>query len=146
MLLFPLWDGNLIKEVVRQTLGTLTRQVDGSGQRTPTVEILNGTTITGRASQTAELIRPFGYDIVSVGNADRSNYESTVIIHRSADEAMVRSFADIIRCKNIINEFDSLAGMDPGSITESELNNFELKADITLIIGRNFDGRYVTGN
>jgi anionic cell wall polymer biosynthesis LytR-Cps2A-Psr (LCP) family protein len=145
MLLFPLWDGNLIKEVVRQTLATLSRQDEGSGQRTPTVEIFNGTAITGQAGRTAEIIRSFGFDIVSVGNADRNNYESTVIIHRSADEAMVQNFADIIRCKNIINEFESL-GMDPGSVSESDLNNFDIKADITLIIGRNFDGRYVIGN
>jgi anionic cell wall polymer biosynthesis LytR-Cps2A-Psr (LCP) family protein len=142
MLIIPHYDGNLVKEVVRQTMGTLTRQVEFAGQRAPTVEILNGTAITGRATRTAEILRSFGYDILSVGNADRTDYDRTVIIQRSPDDAMVKAFADVIRCKDIRREYDSLEN----PIDENALNDFELKADMTLIIGRNFDGRYVTGN
>jgi hypothetical protein len=89
------------------------------------------------------MLRSFGYDIISVGNAERNNYERTVIVHRSGDEAMVRAFADVIRCNNIRSEYEQLS-TEP--INEADMQNFELKADITLIIGRNFDGRYVTEN
>ena len=143
MLIIPLWDGNYIKEVVRQTMGTLTREVETHLiDRTLTVEILNGTAVTGLAGRTAEILRGFGYDIISIGNADRNNYDSTVVIHRSGDESMVKDFADIIRCRNIRNEVVAFDGL------EDEINssNFEYKADITLVIGRNFNGRYVTGN
>ncbi len=150
MLVIPHWDGNLIKEVVRQTVGSLTRQSEGTGQRNLTVEVLNGTTVTGSANRTADMLRNFGYDIVSIGNADRDNYEQTVIINRTGDEGMVSAFADIIRCKNIISEFsvtnpenETELAADSLSIDGTGIQNFDLRADITLIIGRNFDGRYV---
>jgi len=140
-LIIPHWDGNLVKEVVRQTLGTLTRQVEEHmSERTPTVEVLNGTAITGLAGRTAEMLRSFGYDVISTSNADRNDYDRTVIVQRSGDEAMVKAFADIIRCTNIRREVDSREGLEE----DFELQNFDLKADFTLIIGRNFNGRYVT--
>ena len=142
MLIIPHWDGNLVKEVVRQTLGTLTRQVeDPFNERSPTVEVLNGTAVNGLAGRTAEMLGSFGYDIISIGNADRSNYESTVIIHRSGDESMVRAFADVIRCNNIRREFDL-----PDDEDEFNIQDFEYKAEFTLIIGRDFNGRYVAEN
>ena len=146
MLIIPLWDGNLVKEVVRQTLGALTREVDDFGDRSLTVEVLNGTAITGRASRTAEILRSFGYDVIGVANADRNSYETTVIIHRAGDEKLVKDFGDIIRCTNIRREFE-LADLTEAEI-QSLLNSqgTDVKADVTLIIGRDFDGRYVTGN
>ena len=142
MLIIPHWDGNLVKEIVRQTLGTLTRQTDAHlSERTVTVEVLNGTAVNGLAGRTAEMLRSFGYDVISIGNADHSNYESTVIIHRSGDESMVRDFADIINCSNIRREFYL-----PEDGENEQDQNYQYRANFTLIIGRNFDGRYVTGN
>jgi anionic cell wall polymer biosynthesis LytR-Cps2A-Psr (LCP) family protein len=142
MLIIPHWDGNLVKEVVRQTLGTLTREIEERFiERSLTVEVLNGTAVNGLAGRTAEMLRSFGYDVISIGNADRSNYESTVIIHRSGEDSMIRSFADIIRCNNIRREI-----MPDEQGNEMTVQSVEYKADITLLIGRNFNGRYVTGN
>jgi anionic cell wall polymer biosynthesis LytR-Cps2A-Psr (LCP) family protein len=141
MLIIPHWEGNLVKEVVRQTLGTLTREVDDHLiERSLTVEVLNGTVRNGLAGQTAEMLRSFGYDVISIGNADRNNYESTLIIHRSGDESIVKEFADIIHCTNIRNEV-----VDRRE-DASSVQDVEYKADITILIGRNFNGRYVTGN
>jgi len=143
MLIIPHWDGSLVKEVVRQTLGLLTRQDEGfSGERTYTVEILNGTAVTGLAGRTAEMLRSFGYDIISIGNADHNNYEYTEIIHRTEDENMVKAFADIIRCKNIRREIM----MHDNQEEEMMMANIDYKSDFTLIIGRNFNGRHVAGN
>jgi len=142
MLIIPHWDGNLIKEIVRQTLTTLTREVeDHLIERSLTVEVLNGTAVNGLAGRTAEMLRSFGYDVISIKNADRVNYESTVVIQHSGDDNMVNTFADLIRCKNIrrekiINE----------QVDEMMIQNVEYKADITLLLGRNFNGRYVIGN
>jgi anionic cell wall polymer biosynthesis LytR-Cps2A-Psr (LCP) family protein len=141
-LLFPSWDGNLIKEIVRQSLGALTRQAEGSAsERVFTVEILNGTPTTGLAGRTAELLRSFGYDVISIGNADRDDYEATEIIDRSGYENMVKTFADIIHCENILMETPISEELD----LELTLNfqNFEYRSDFTLIIGRDFNGRYV---
>jgi len=140
VLIIPHWDGNLVKEVVRQTLGTLTSEVnDRLIEHSLTVEVLNGTETNGLAGKTAEMLRSFGYDIISISNADRSNYERTVIIQRIDDDSMVKSFADVIRCDNIRKEIMPKESAAAGQ-------SVEYKADITLLIGRNFNGRYVTGN
>ena len=142
-LIFPHWEGNLIKEIVRQTQTTLTREIDAlQGDQALTIEVLNGTAITGLAGRTAEMLRSFGYDVISIGNAARNDHDSTVIIHRSGDESLVRGLAERIRCRNIRNEVIASDGQenDPGSPI------VEYKADVTLLIGRNFNGRYVVGN
>ena len=145
MLIIPHWDGNLIKEIVRQTLTTLTREVeDHFTERTLTVEVLNGTGINGLAGRTAEMLRSFGYDVISIANADRNDYENTLIIHRTSDEEMVRTFAELIRCRNVRREI--LTAEELALEGEENLLNVEYKADITLLLGRNFNGRFVTGN
>lgn len=138
MLVIPHWDGNLVKEIVRQTLTTLTREVEEHlRERTLTVEVLNGTATTGLAGRTAEVLRSFGYDVISIGNADQNDYESTYILHRTGDENLVRAFADVIRCNDVRRETFTQEFLE-------ENPNQEYKADITLLIGRNFNGRYVT--
>jgi anionic cell wall polymer biosynthesis LytR-Cps2A-Psr (LCP) family protein len=147
-LLLPYYDGNLIKEIVRQTLGSLTRRVEGTlSERVFTVEILNGTAVNGLAGRTAELLRGFGYDVISTGNADRNNYEKTIIYNRSGYEDIAQIFAGIIRCNNVQSEMP--LPTDPGSADVMEdlsMYSIDYRADFTLIIGRDFNGRYVSGN
>ncbi|MDR0378000.1 MAG: LCP family protein [Spirochaetaceae bacterium] len=144
MLLFPYYDGTLIKEIVRQSLSALTRQVEGSlTERVFTVEVLNGTGVTGLAGRTAELLRGFGYDVISIGNADRSDYEATEIIDRSGSTEAAQIFAEIIRCTNLRSEAVTPAELDIELNTG--LNNLEYRSDFTLVVGRDFNGRYVTG-
>jgi len=142
MLIIPHWDGNLVKEIVRQTLGTLTREIDENFvERNLTVEVLNGTANNGLAGRTAEMLRSFGFDIISIGNADRNSYEDTLIIQRTPDETLAKSFSDVIRCNNIRKEI-----IPEAKENETLVHDTEYKADITLLIGRNFNGRYVVGN
>jgi len=138
--LIPYYDGNLVKDIVRQVLGTLTNPADGLHvDRVYTVEILNGTTVSGLAGRTAEIIRGFGYDVISIGNAPHTGYEHTVIIDRSGVEGMAGYFAGIIRCKIISQE-------NSGRESPEAMQNVEYRADFTVIIGRDFNGRYVIGN
>jgi anionic cell wall polymer biosynthesis LytR-Cps2A-Psr (LCP) family protein len=142
-LLLPYYDGNLVKEIVRQTLGGLTRQTEGSlSERVFTVEVLNGTAVNGLAGRTADLLRGFGYDVISIGNADRNDYEKTEIVDRSGYSDIVKIFGDIIRCGNVRSE-SSLQEKPEGDIP---IQNFEYRSDFTLIIGKDFNGRYVTEN
>jgi anionic cell wall polymer biosynthesis LytR-Cps2A-Psr (LCP) family protein len=143
-LLFPHYDGSLIKEIVRQTLGTLTRQIEGAvTERVFTVEILNGTAALGLAGRTAELLRGFGYDVISIGNADRNDYEYTEITDRSGYADIVKTFAEILQCENI--RYEASASGNTGPEIELTPQNLEYKADFTIILGRDFDGRYVNG-
>lgn len=141
-LLFPYYDGNLIKDIVRQTLGGLTRPMGGAiSERVFTVEILNGTAVNGLAGRTAELLRGFGYDVISIGNADRNDYEKTEIIDRSGYEDVMKVFGEVIKCQNIRSEAPVTDSLD----MELSPQNFEYQSDFTLIIGRDFNGRYVSG-
>ncbi|MDR0474044.1 MAG: LCP family protein [Treponema sp.] len=140
MLILPFWDGALIKDIVRDTLGSLV--VEGAfNERVFTVEILNGTQVSGLAGRTAELIRNFGYDVISIGNADHNNYAKTVIIDHTGRENLVQDFGKIIRCTNI--EYGNINNQIQD---QNEMMNFEYQADFTLVIGRDFNERYVTGN
>jgi len=133
--------GTLITEIVRQTVVSLTREIEiYHGDRPLTIEVLNGTAVTGLAGRTADMLRSFGYEVVTVGNADRNNHEHTVIIHRTGDEDLVKAFAAEIRGTNIRREYLTQEEL------EGELNRNEIKADITLLIGRDFDGRHVIRN
>jgi anionic cell wall polymer biosynthesis LytR-Cps2A-Psr (LCP) family protein len=143
MLLIPYYDGNLVKEIVRQVLATLTSPADGSlTDRVFTVEVLNGTTVSGLAGRTADILRGFGYDIISISNAEHADYEKTLIIDRSGIEGVVRNFAGIIRCSNISYE----APIRDNPDGELAIQSLEYRSDFTLIIGRDFNGRYVIGN
>jgi anionic cell wall polymer biosynthesis LytR-Cps2A-Psr (LCP) family protein len=142
MLLLPQNDGTMIKDIVRQAVHNLTLQVEGNiTERKFTVEVLNGTAITGLAGKTAELFRGFGYEVISIGNADRNDYETTEIIDRSGIEDVVKAFGGVIRCTNIRFEPGEDAGLDG----EPGFRYSEYKPDFTLIIGRDFNGRSVTG-
>jgi len=139
-LIIPLHDGHLVRDVVRRSLASITRPAEGA-DRHFTVEVLNGTTEAGLAARTAGLLREFGYDVISVGNAEHSGFDRTVVIDRSGYEAMARNFANIIRLSNIVFEdpFREFAAA-------GEFAMLELRSDFTLIIGRDFNGRYVIGN
>jgi len=142
MLLLPYYDANLIKEIAQRTLGALAQSIEGSmNERIFKVEVLNGTTVSGLAGRTAELLRGFGYDAVT-GNADRNDYEKTLIYDWSGTDSAAKIFGDIIRCTNIKTE----AHAADDTVVDSPVYNMELKSDFTLIIGRNFNGRYVIGN
>ncbi|GHU22571.1 hypothetical protein FACS1894164_05190 [Spirochaetia bacterium] len=133
-LLFPSYNGSLIKDVVRKTLTAMTQMDSIASDRVFTIRVLNGTVSNGLASRTAELFRYFGYDVIEVGNAERSDYKKTVIYDYSGEEDMVKSFANTIRCRNI----EYRAG-------EADADTFEYRLDFTVIIGSDFDGRYVSG-
>jgi anionic cell wall polymer biosynthesis LytR-Cps2A-Psr (LCP) family protein len=136
MLLFPFYDGNLIKEIVKQTLSSLTRMSEGPiTERVFTVEVLNGTPGAGLARRTAELLQGFGYDVISTGNADRNDYEKTEITDRSGYGDMAQIFADVIKCRVLRSE--------PQASPSQDIQSVEYKADFTIIIGKDFNGRFV---
>lgn len=129
-LLFPHYDGDLVRDIVKQTLNALTASGNGSSD-IHTVEILNGTTVRGLASRAAEILGSFGYDVVSVGNADRSDYDSTRILSRALDADSAKALGGVIQCSNI--------GPDDGSLGSSD-------AEFTIVLGTDFNGRYVVGH
>jgi hypothetical protein len=129
-LLFPYFEGEWLRETVQQVSESIARETATDGDlRIINVEILNGTTINGLASRTRQLYEATGvFEVVEIGNASRNDVENTVVIDRRGDLRMARRAADIIRADEIISE--------PGG-------DNDLAVDVTIILGRDFDGRNV---
>lgn len=126
-LLFPHYNGNLLLETVRQVVeGLADKDADQLINSTLTIEILNGTTRAGLASRTKDLFHNFGYEIFSSKNAENTQAETT-IIDRTGNPDQAQKLADLIRCTKIVTQTDAPAG----------------SAMITIILGKDFDGRYV---
>jgi polyisoprenyl-teichoic acid--peptidoglycan teichoic acid transferase len=128
-LLFPHQDGDLVREAVKQTQGAnASSEFVPPENLTITVEVLNGTKTSGLATRARELFQSFDLEVLAPGNADNEAYENTVVLDRKGVPENARKVADIIRCTRIFSRPD--AQMDQA-------------VDVTVILGKDFDGRYV---
>ena len=129
VLLFPFYDGDLIKDVVKQAANALVTTDGTDVNRVYVLEIQNGTSTQGLARNTSVLLQSAGYDVLSTTNAASQDYEKTVIINHIGNSEVAKNLGDFIHCENIVDE---------------ELNpDTDANVDFTLIIGKDFDGRYV---
>ncbi|MBU0927605.1 MAG: LCP family protein [Spirochaetes bacterium] len=126
LLLFPHYDGELVKDIVKQSLNALLNEGDEAiADKVFTIEILNGTSVRGMAQKTAEIFQSFGYEIVSVGNAPESDIEKTRVVNRYGDLVAATTVANVIRCR--IVEDEAIPSASP--------------ADFVIILGNDFNGR-----
>ena len=137
ILLFSHYDGNLLRETVRQTVSSLANvAVVSDEELNVSIEILNGTEINGLASRTSQVFQSFGYDVAHISNYGTNDVENTFVISNRGDIAQAQRVANIIQCTNIetstetAGEYDGIAGEDPGEY------------DIVIVLGKDFDGRY----
>jgi anionic cell wall polymer biosynthesis LytR-Cps2A-Psr (LCP) family protein len=135
MLLFPFEDGGLLKAVIRQTLAGLASEDSTAQERIYAIEILNGTKSQGLARSTSELYQSFGYDVIRVGNAGEVEYEATEIIDRIGNAGVAATIGQVIQCSNI--QATNVSPADTGDY------GTEASVDFTIILGKDFNGRYV---
>ncbi|MBN2325185.1 MAG: LCP family protein [Spirochaetes bacterium] len=90
------------------------------------IEILNGSTNPGQAQNLRNYFVEYGFNIVHYGNAPRSDYAKTLVIDRIGRPALAKRIADIINCQEVHTKTDNT-----------------LMVDVTIIIGNDFEGRYV---
>ena len=127
-LLFPHFDGQLLKEIVKQTADTIASAEPAAGEElTVALEILNGTAVAGLAKRAASVFQSFGYEIVALGNAENDEYLNTVVLDRKGRLESAQKAAELIRCPRV---YSRLA------------EGGDLAIDVTLILGKDFDGRY----
>jgi len=135
-LLFPYYDGKLIKETVQQTLVSLrNKEVVSAEELNVTLELLNGTSRNGLAGRTSQVFRSYGYDVARVGNAEEQEYEKTIVIDWSGDISAAQQIAGIIQCKNVesrVKDTNEAPTTAPGVDV----------IDVTIVLGKDFDGRY----
>ncbi|WP_455156878.1 LCP family protein [Treponema socranskii] len=132
-LLFPLNGGEFIKQAVAQSTNMLISTGNTMTSRIYVLEIQNGTTVQGLAHNTAILFQNASYDILSTQNADRNDYEKTVIIDHIGNREIAKMVGDFIRCTNIQEE----------EVRSDSVNESVASVDFTIILGKDFDGRYV---
>jgi hypothetical protein len=125
-LLFPHYDGELVKDIVKQSLNALLNaDATAIADKVFTIEILNGTPVRGMAQKTAEIFQSFGYEVVSVGNAPSIDVEKTSVVDRYGDRGAAITVANVIRCQ--IVEDEAIPSASP--------------ADFVIILGKDFNGR-----
>src|SRR5690606_17575458 len=90
------------------------------------VEILNGTRVNGLARRTNDLLVNYGLQVLRYGNAEEQDVERTQVIYHTSIHA-AEQVAGLIRAETII----------PG--TSGGVDG----PDVTVILGRDFDGWYV---
>ncbi len=134
-LLFPDEDGGIIREVFRTTLSQIVSTDGVAGERTYVLEVKNGTNINGLARNTSNIFKSFAYEVLAPTDADRKDYQETIVIDHIGNPRVAKSVADIINCSNIITE--EISG------DESTLYEDNALVDFTIILGADFDGRYV---
>ena len=133
-LMFPLNNGEFIKEAVKQSTNMLISNSGTYASRVYVLEIKNGTTVQGLAHNTSILFQNASYDVLSAVNADRNDYEKTVIIDHIGNKEIASMVGNFIHCTNIQEEEVDL------SRSESDTS---ADVDFTIILGKDFDGRYV---
>jgi LCP family protein required for cell wall assembly len=90
------------------------------------IEILNGSTNPGQAQSLRNYFVGYGFNIVHHGNAPRNDYEKTLVVDRIGRPSLAKRIADIINCQEVHTRIDKT-----------------LMVDVTIIIGNDFEGRYV---
>ncbi len=134
ILLFPHYEGKLLKETLSQTLDSLSNAQELSSKALQmSIDILNGTDQNGLAKRTSEVFRSFGFEILKLGNYTEDNLEKTLVVSRSLDTTAAEKAAEIIKCRNITFS------------TSAEIANENISgdsADVIVILGKDFDGRY----
>jgi hypothetical protein len=127
-LLFPHFEGQLLKEIVSQTRETIaSAEPLAEEELTVSVEVLNGTAVPGLARRAANVFQSYGYDVVLVGNADNADYEKTTVLDRKGRIESAEKVAELIRCTRTVSRLAEGA---------------DTSVDVTVILGRDFDGRY----
>ncbi len=133
-LLMPDNNGEFIKEAVKQTTNLLSSTDGTLTSRVYVLEIQNGTTVQGLARNTAILFQNASYDVLSPVNASRNDYEETVIIDHIGNMDVAKIVGEFIRCTNI---------REATPEEEAESSSLDAGVDFTIILGKDFDGRYV---
>ena len=140
MLLFPDRDGETFREIINQSFIELVATGEVDYERIYAIEVLNGTDIQNLARNCGNIYQSFGFDVVRVANASEQNYENTVVIDHISENPMAQVIAQLIRCERVVSP-----GVDE-DLSQTEgiyWENSGYSVDFTIILGRDFNGRYV---
>ena len=128
-LLFPHQDGELLKQAVKQAMAAnASNEFISPDALTITVEVLNGTKTPGLAGRARDLFQSYDLEVTAPNNADNDQYQNTVVLDRKGNLDAARKVADLIHCTRIFSKPDP---------------QIDQAVDVTVILGKDFDGRWV---
>ena len=128
-LLFPHQEGEMLKQAVKQTVAaTASTEFVPPDSLSITVEVLNGTKTAGLANRARDLFQSYDVEVMAPNNADNDQYINTVVLDRKGNLENARKVADIMHCTRIYSKPDPL---------------LDQAIDVTVILGKDFEGRYV---
>ncbi|EEF81855.1 LCP family protein [Borreliella valaisiana] len=131
---FPYYGGAILKESVEK----LNKELVNEGlQEIVKIVILNGTKVVGLAKKTANIFNSLKFKVLKFGNADKNSYKNTLIINNSDNLEMAVRVGEVIKASNIkpISEVQTKRLL--------ELDNLDINPDVIVVLGDDFDGRYV---
>ncbi|WKC75562.1 LCP family protein [Borreliella yangtzensis] len=131
---FPYYGGAILKESVEK----LNKELVNEGlQEIVKIVILNGTKVIGLAKKTANIFNSLKFKVLKFGNADKNSYKNTLIINNSDNLEMAVRVGEVIKASNIkpISEVQTKRLL--------ELDNLDINPDVIVVLGDDFDGRYV---
>jgi polyisoprenyl-teichoic acid--peptidoglycan teichoic acid transferase len=122
----PKKSGDWVKGELKESIENLKKEFLPDDTNKISVEIQNGTEIVGLGVRTRDYLLTYGFDIFEVGNAENSKFQNTMVIVRNSEQKASK-LADLIKCKRIVKG-------DPYP---------DKKIDVTLVLGKDFDGKEV---
>ena len=93
------------------------------------VEVLNGTDVRKAGLGLAESLRERGFDVVDIRNADRADYEETLVLDRVGHPEYARAVARELGVSSAFRQ-----------------RNGDLLLEVTVILGRDLASRYGEGS
>lgn len=90
------------------------------------IEILNGTTSPGAAARTAQLLQQQGWQVASIGDADRSDYAQSIVINYGVADAVAAAVSTDLKLVPAQAQINGLAASAP--------------IDIRIVVGRDMLG------
>ena len=88
------------------------------------LEVLNGTDQPGLASQTRDLLQSKGWQVVAIGDADRSDYGHTLIVNYGVPDKLVEQVSSDLSLNASLNRLSGLDSTAP--------------IDMRIVIGQDF--------
>lgn len=112
-------------EKAAQVVDEIVRGIDREKNSEVRVAVQNGCGIPGAADYVASILRSYGFNVVSVGNADNFDYDETKVLAPKANQDVQTELLKSMR----------VAGIESKGYTSDQIPD---ESDVLVIIGKDF--------
>ncbi|HHY12786.1 MAG TPA: LytR C-terminal domain-containing protein, partial [Firmicutes bacterium] len=112
-------------EKAARMVDEIVRGIDRARNAEVKVAVQNGSGLPGAADYIASILRSYGFNVVSVGNADKFDYEHTMVLAPKGKQDIQSELLKSIRA----------AAVESKAYTSEEIPE---ESDVLVIIGKDF--------